>query len=613
MRHRGFHIEKIIRLTISLFIFIAFNGFIVKGQQEINFLLEEAPTDYQLYPRSLVSNQSELQFAGRINSEKDIDSLVLIHSNSRGHVNQHRLSMNKQGSFDLVIRIQAELVDHHFELISYTGNKPTSHYKAMNVVAGDAYFVYGQSNARGGTSELNKNHFIRTFGQIQDQQENHMSWIALQDNEEITYIDIGLGTWVQKLANDIIRETGIPVAFINGAVGGMTIQELLPSEHARAIPRPHYSNFLNRIQQAGLVNKMRAAFWWQGEANGFQWACTPTNEYIVLFEEMQRAWETDFGPLEKIYMFQPQACGGFGITPQCMIQVQEAQRQLALSDQDIQMLTTGHLEMDIDNCHFTEAGYLQVGKDIAPLVLTNHYEHTISHEYPYINHLEFTDCGRTGIAIRIINGGELTIDKDHLDDLRLEGDPEAQIIALEVKKDAFELHFDRTLSSELTGLTYLSHYYSGTPLFLAKGISLPQFYDMPIEFPDNDRDGYDCITDCNDQEPLIFPNAVDYSVNGIDEDCDGYDGPYHSIAQELDIKTKTFPNPSSEQLNIHFGLSGSYTLDLLNGQGESIKRIDMVNKKKLLLNLKQLSPGNYLLRIYHKELKTGITKRILKQ
>ena len=44
-----------------------------------------------------------------------------------------------------------------------------------------------------------------------------------------------------------------------------------------------------------------------------------------------------------------------------------------------------------------------------------------------------------------------------------------------------------------------------------------------IAIVDNDGDGFDGTTDCDDSDPLINPAAVEIYSNGVDEDCDGQD------------------------------------------------------------------------------------------
>lgn len=48
--------------------------------------------------------------------------------------------------------------------------------------------------------------------------------------------------------------------------------------------------------------------------------------------------------------------------------------------------------------------------------------------------------------------------------------------------------------------------------------------DFDDEFPDEDGDGWSALEDCDETNPDVHPRAEDPEGDGIDGDCDGYDG-----------------------------------------------------------------------------------------
>lgn len=141
-------------------------------------------------------------------------------------------------------------------------------------------------------------------------------------------------------------------------------------------------------------------------------------------------------------------------------------------------------------------------------------------------------------------------------------------------------------------------------------------------YADNDQDGFgagegflECAQldftstnneDCDDENPIINPNALDQYYDGIDHNCDGVDGPSANF-NHLILNIEVYPNPSSDIVQIKSDYS-SLNYQLLSLDGRKV----MEGKLKEVINIKDLNKGLYILKLWSDETQSTTVKQIIK-
>ena len=341
--------------------------------QEVNF--EQAPEFYQLFARDK-KDSANVILKGTVADKEYKGNLTLkVYKDGETYDTQKYFIENQ--SFNFISRIYAGLHQFKFELYLNENGIDKLCFSADSVVCGDAYVITGQSNSHPSSSKATySNPYCRSFGvktgyTTYTDEHKKVRWGRATGNSPdlngigawFKEIDYGVGVWGINLMQLIVEKYKVPVCFINGGSGSSSIEENMLYPEKPSL-ETCFGRLAYRVNEAGLIDHIKAIFWHQGESN--------TNEfhrnYYENFETLLKDWQRVYKGLKKVYLFQlHQGCGG---DYQC--ELREVQNQIAKYYDIVEIMSTcgvpGH-----DGCHFSHEGYVALSENIFPLVARDFY------------------------------------------------------------------------------------------------------------------------------------------------------------------------------------------------------------------------------------------------
>lgn len=489
------------------------NLFLKRTMQGHQIQLSEAPRHNQLYARDLAGNKGTVIFQGSPSLYDELRLEVLRNN----QLVQTLYDMTPQASFFFDVEIPAELSNYEFRLTGFKNGVKYPEAGACNVVAGDAYIIQGQSNALasipydpGNTIDHayrhHRNAFVRNFGN-KFQDDTLLIWHS-ELNDDVPFSGPGSGQWGLVLGEKIVKEHGIPVAILNGAISGISIDSMLPNPFDHADQSKSYGRFLHRVASSGLANDIRGLLFFQGETNAAGGFWDSAEEYQLKFQSLDAAWEQDFPGIERKYLFQIRpGLYWAGATLNTCLQIAESHRMIAENDPDWQIMSSTGMNHDSSHYHY-QNGFQRAGEDIYRLLAIDLYGLSPGNDVhpPAPDSAWFFNADHTELVVRLRHSADsYTWTPGWESDLRLEAQFNTQITGTQIQDNLLLLTLEDSPHPSFTGLSHTSHPGgSEASVKNANGIGMLMFYNFPVSpFMDVSRTA-EALE--NGAAPVAYPN-----------------------------------------------------------------------------------------------------------
>jgi hypothetical protein len=346
-----------------------------------------------LYHDTSASNYSEPSFGWKwvepvaYNNDPftSINVELLRNGTLQQNFTQNLSYQNLIAPFSFDISINAELAKYRIKIYTEYNGTINLVNDIDDIVAGDVFVIQGQSNAAAvmynGSASSYQSDYIRVYsgGNISSSGLlSNDSWYYGQgDGNENS--SGNTGQWGLVLAKKIIDEFDVPVAIFNGAHGGQPISFFQAPTDYSSSTNSNYGRLYYRLNKTGLKNAVRGVLWSQGEADSFTNGLS-TDEYKNAFINLKNSWYNDFINLNQVYIFQTRDCN-CGTSSSGRLLIKEAQRLLAVENEDILIMPTAGITSHSDYCHFPFVnGYETFANRIYKPLTRDLYQYNYSEE-----------------------------------------------------------------------------------------------------------------------------------------------------------------------------------------------------------------------------------------
>ncbi len=624
-------------------------------------VFDQLPRNYQLYARN-DDNSAQVPITGRTSDSKTWNYISVTTYRNGKYVSYHRSSFKPlngtQSSFALYPTIKAEKADYSFRVYCCNATDSIQVASCTDIVAGDIYAIYGQSNANAIMSSPVNDKYIRTF-----------SALPTSDNTPVTFADTswinaswavsGIGYWGLELQNQILQKYGIPTCVINGAFPGTSIQEL---SYFQGQPSNYYNHLKLRVSKSH-ASRIRAFFFYHGENDAF----TQTPNYPELFDKLQKLWEKDYYPIVDEFVIMqmdiPRLLSNPGNT------IREFQRKTStLYPKMNSFATVG--QPGYDGVHYNRQGYATLATRLVNYLSPRHYGTPLAEglRAPDIRKVYFEDPAASQLVLQFDQPVTWPADSVigfYLLSLKnffyINGNQSSVLPISSATAQGNEIHLKLSRSVSLNSLTYLPSDSYALPIspFIGPYIKNPQglaaftFHQFPVgqalatptlqarlqngvvtlSWPEvTGAEQYVVerkVDSLNRFEYLTTVDRMQYrdlnaepntaytyrlkAINSLSESAYAQASVQASSLSEeyLSQSWQITPNPATDLVTLSYGPSISGTVRLYSLQGILLYEQSLSEEKRSEIQIAHLLPGMYILSITTRE-GIKVSKRFMK-
>ncbi|HTF90299.1 MAG TPA: sialate O-acetylesterase [Planctomycetota bacterium] len=438
--------------------------------------LDLQPRPGQIFQRDS-SDSAPVVFAGSVSGPTWTDlSLEITRNGAPFDTTQQPLDFASGSAFFQFTRpLQAGKYDYECSLYAVRGPEQRLIARIGKLAVGDVWLINGQSNAvaadyfyeRLANTEC-QSPWVRSFGTtaVDGEADFDLHW-DMAEGEDI-YSHASVGAWGLRLGSLLEQNYGMPIALINGAVGGSSIAILQRDNRDPSNLRTHYGRLLYRARAAGVQDSVRGMLWYQGEADA-QFAMV----WRTKWQTLRRSWHIDYPALNQVYLFQIRDnCSGNGNS------VREIQRELIDDSIDTYVMSTTAAPFH-DGCHFYYAGYRELGDRLARVIGRDAYGSTDTQEIDPPNLLSavWNDPQHSQILLTFRDPDDVLVFEQGAE-ANFTLDEEIAIQNGAVSGNTVLLRL--ASSSAATRISYDGHPGDGPWLKNARDVGALTFFDIPI-------------------------------------------------------------------------------------------------------------------------------------